>query len=110
MGKCEIVRVDAIRFERDTGDVSKAVFDIIEPKAITANSPKAIATGKNGIRLGCFTSAKHSWRSVFDPDTKIIFVGKIVETQPDGTTIYHEGKFDFDEMYKGNLVKINKLD
>lgn len=99
-------RVDAIRFERKFDDGTKAYFTIEDPKTIgVSNAVAIINAGKHDIyNIGSVT---HEWQSVFHSNTKIILVGKVKEEKMHrAIPEYHEGEFDFEELCKGNLVKI----
>lgn len=99
-------RIDAIRFERKFDDSTKVWFTIEDPKTIgISNATSIINVGQHDIHNigGVF----HEWQSVFHHHTKIILVGKIKEEKIHRAIAeYHEGEFDFEELCKGNLVKI----
>ena len=99
--------IESLRFERVNDDGTKTVFSVEEPKSIGLTSARTIITGKCGVQIG---GISHCWNEVFNFKTKIILVGKIVEVKSDGYIKIHEGEFDFEELCKGKLVKVNECD
>lgn len=97
-----IERVDEIKFERSFLDRTKVSFSVTEPKDINLTSGSSFVSSKGGISILKF---QRNWRSVFDNDTRIILLGKIKELKCDGTDIYHEGAFDFDDLCNGKLTE-----
>lgn len=97
-------RIDEIRFEV-TCNGAKVSFAVIEPKGLELTNGSVIATGKNGA---CIKEKIYDWHSVFNSHTKIIIKGLIKETKANGLIIInHEGKFDFNELCKGEIVRID---
>lgn len=77
------------------------IGDISNPITL---QPKKYYQAKDITNIG---SVSHEWQSVFHHHTKIILVGKIKEEKIHrAIPEYHEGEFDFEELCKGNLVKI----
>lgn len=114
--------VESLRFERANDDGTKTVFSVEEPKSIGLTSPRSILTGKHGVQIGGVT---HCWGEVFSSKTKIILVGAIIEKKEmmvvkqgsnisdisqtkELSDVRHYGEFDFEELCKGKLVKVNE--
>ena len=98
--------IKSLRFERVNDDGTKTVFSVEEPKAIGLTNASSILTGSYGVQIG---GVNHQWDEVFSSKTKIILVGKIVEVESNGyIKTNHEGEFDFEELCKGKLVKVNE--
>ena len=116
--------IESLRFERANDDGTKTVFSVEEPKSIGLTNARSIITGKCGVQIG---SVNRCWNEVFSSRTKIILVGAIVEKKEmmvikqgsdisdfsqtkEMTDVSHYGEFDFEELCKGNLVKISNKD
>ena len=113
--------IESLRFERTNDDGTKTVFSIEEPKSIGLTNARSILTGKYGVQIG---GVNHCWDEVFSSKTKIILVGAIIEKKEmmvikqgsnisdvsqtkELSDVRHYGEFDFEELCKGNLVKIS---
>jgi hypothetical protein len=75
-----------------------AVFEICEPADVYVQGGGTDAIDSKG---NAFQRIFHSWRSIFDRNTKII-IGCTIKFD-DGSSI--TGNFDMDELIKGNVVR-----
>ena len=113
--------IESLRFERENDDGTKTVFSVEEPKSIGLTNARSILTGKYGVQIG---GVNHCWNEVFSSKTKIILVGAIIEKKEmmvikqgsnisdvsqtkELSDVHHYGEFEFEELCKGNLVKIS---
>lgn len=116
--------IESLRFERVNDDGTKTSFSVEEPKSIGLTNASSILTGSYGVQIG---GVNHQWDEVFSSKTKIILVGTIIEKKEmmvvkqgsnisdfsqtkEMTDVRHYGEFDFEELCKGNLVKISNKD
>ena len=106
MNKFIFERVDSIRFERKFKDGSKASFTVGEPKTLKLeNADYLITSGGSSMKFNVYNALLHKWDSVFDPNTQIVILAKIVEVTPSDEVVKNlYGEFDFRELCNGNIV------
>ena len=121
MSRYTVEYVESLPFERVNDDGTKTVFSVEEPKSIGLTNARSILTGKYGVQIG---GVNHCWDEVVSCKTRISRVGAIIEKKEmmvikqgsnisdvsqtkELSDVRHYGEFDFEELCKGNLVKIS---